>query len=102
MPYPHFRKGNGSRSQSTRYRKVLLWYYSYLNIIWMDAGAAEVVLACRDMDKAEKAANEIEKETGNKVTTLKLDLASLASIRASTEQLKARHPSIHILINNAG
>lgn len=65
-------------------------------------GAAEVVLACRDMGKAEKAANEIEKETGNKVTTLKLDLASLASIRASTEQLKARHPSIHILINNAG
>ena len=68
----------------------------------MAAGAAEVVLACRDMGKAEKAANEIEKETGNKVTTLKLDLASLASIRASTEQLKARHPSIHILINNAG
>ena len=60
------------------------------------------MLACRDMDKAEKAANEIEKETGNKVTTLKLDLASLASIRASTEQLKTRHPSIHILINNAG
>lgn len=61
-----------------------------------------MVLACRDMDKAEKAASEIEKETGNKVTTLKLDLASLASIRTATEQLKARHPSINILINNAG
>ncbi|XP_046443813.1 retinol dehydrogenase 12-like [Daphnia pulex] len=63
---------------------------------------AEVVLACRDLNKAEEAADEIAKETGNKVTTLKLNLASLKSIRAAAEELRARHPQIHILINNAG
>ena len=63
---------------------------------------AEVVLACRDLEKAEEAANEITKETRNKVTTLKLDLASLSSIRAAAQELKTRHPFIHILINNAG
>jgi NAD(P)-dependent dehydrogenase (short-subunit alcohol dehydrogenase family) len=66
------------------------------------SSGAEVVLACRDLNKAEEAADEIAKETGNKVTTLKLNLASLKSIRAAAEELRARHPQIHILINNAG
>ncbi len=61
-----------------------------------------MVLACRDLNKAEEAADEISKQTGNKVTTLKLNLASLKSIRAAAEELRARHPKIHILINNAG
>jgi short-subunit dehydrogenase len=34
------------------------------------SSGAEVVLACRDLNKAEEAADEIAKETGNKVTTL--------------------------------
>lgn len=63
---------------------------------------AELVLACRDMGKAEEAAKEIMKETGNKVTTLKLDLGSLTSIRTAVQELKTCHPLIHILINNAG
>lgn len=60
------------------------------------------MLACRDLDKAEEAAEEISKETSNKVTTLKLDLASLSSVRDAAEELKSRHSHIHILINNAG
>ena len=60
------------------------------------------MIACRDVAKAEEAAKQIRNETGNKVTTLKLDLASLASVRAAAEELKARHSSIHLLINNAG
>nr|CAH0112096.1 unnamed protein product [Daphnia galeata] len=63
---------------------------------------AEVVLACRDLNKAEEAADEISKQTGNKVTTVKLNLASMKSIRAAAEELGTRHPQIHILINNAG
>jgi short-subunit dehydrogenase len=59
-------------------------------------------LACRDLEKAEEAAKEITNETRNKVTTLKLDLASLTSIRTAVQELKTRHPLIHILINNAG
>ncbi|KAI9565810.1 hypothetical protein GHT06_009605 [Daphnia sinensis] len=63
---------------------------------------AKVVLACRDLNKAAEAAEEISKETGNVVTTLKLDLASMQSIRSAAEELTARHSEIHILINNAG
>jgi len=63
---------------------------------------AEVVMACRDLQKAEEAAKEISAETKNKVTTLKLDLASLSSVRIAAKELIAQQPKIHILINNAG
>jgi len=63
---------------------------------------AEIVMACRDIQKAEEAAKEISAETKNKVTTLKLDLASLSSIRNAAKELINRQPKIHILINNAG
>ena len=63
---------------------------------------AEVVIACRDIAKAETAANEISNETNGKVTTITLDLASMSSIRVAADKLKARYPKIHILINNAG
>lgn len=61
-----------------------------------------MVIACRDQVKAQEAATEIAEQTGNKVYTLKLDLASLSSIRSAVEELKSRYSSIHILINNAG
>lgn len=60
------------------------------------------MIACRDVAKAEYAAKQIRTETGNKVMTITLDLASLASIRSAVEELKTHHPSIHLLINNAG
>lgn len=63
---------------------------------------AEVVIACRDQVKAQEAAAEIAEQTGNKVTVLNLDLASLGSVRSAVEELKSRYPLIHILINNAG
>lgn len=47
----------------------------------MVAGA-KVILACRDMAKAEKAAHEIRIKTGNQgVIAKKLDLADTKSIR---------------------
>lgn len=49
--------------------------------ILMVAGA-RVILACRDMAKAEKAAHEIRIQTGNQeVTAKKLDLADTKSIK---------------------
>jgi len=63
---------------------------------------AQVVIACRDIQKAEDAAREISSETQNSVTTLKLDLASLSSIRTAAQNLKIQQPKIHLLINNAG
>jgi NAD(P)-dependent dehydrogenase (short-subunit alcohol dehydrogenase family) len=65
--------------------------------------SATVVLACRDLGKAERAAARIaDTSPGARVTVERLDLASLASVRAAAERLRARHPRIDLLINNAG
>lgn len=61
-----------------------------------------MIIACRDLKKAEEAAREITQETGNEVDTIKLDLASMSSIRQAAEELKQSQPAIHILVNNAG
>src|SRR5881396_1213208 len=58
------------------------------------ARGASVVLAVRDTDKGKRAAAAI--------TVSPLDLASLDSIRAAADQLRAQHPAIDLLINNAG
>jgi NAD(P)-dependent dehydrogenase (short-subunit alcohol dehydrogenase family) len=68
------------------------------------AGAgATVVLACRNQAKADQAAAAIREATpGAAVETLRLDLASLASVREAAGELRARHARIDLLINNAG
>jgi retinol dehydrogenase 14 len=62
-----------------------------------------LVLACRDAGKAAAARRSIEAAApGVAVQTLHLDLASLAEIRSFAAELAARHPSIDLLVNNAG
>jgi NAD(P)-dependent dehydrogenase (short-subunit alcohol dehydrogenase family) len=64
---------------------------------------ATVVLACRDVAKAEAAADRIR--TGSplaSVTMVHLDLASLRSIRAAANSLNYAYEHIDLLINNAG
>jgi NAD(P)-dependent dehydrogenase (short-subunit alcohol dehydrogenase family) len=74
---------------------------------------ATVVLACRDLEKADRAAGLIAAETasdprdqrderGARVQTLRLDLASLASVREAADELCSRYPRLDLLINNAG
>jgi NAD(P)-dependent dehydrogenase (short-subunit alcohol dehydrogenase family) len=64
---------------------------------------ATVVLACRDLQKAEQAAARIgEAAPGAEVTTVELDLASFASIRRAAAEIGSRHPRLDLLINNAG
>jgi NAD(P)-dependent dehydrogenase (short-subunit alcohol dehydrogenase family) len=64
------------------------------------ARGATVVLACRDPGQADRAAVRIA--AGARVQTLRLDLASLASVRAAAEDLRSRFPRLDLLINNAG
>jgi NAD(P)-dependent dehydrogenase (short-subunit alcohol dehydrogenase family) len=67
------------------------------------AKGAHVVLAVRNTDKGQAAADLISRRSpGASVAVEELDLTSLESIRAAAEQLRAAHDSIDLLINNAG
>jgi len=59
---------------------------------------AHVVIACRNLDKARRAAGVI----GAKTDVVQLDLASQASVRAAAEEIGSRFPRLDLLINNAG
>jgi NAD(P)-dependent dehydrogenase (short-subunit alcohol dehydrogenase family) len=64
---------------------------------------AHVVLAVRNLDKGKEAADSIKSTTPNAVVTLQqLDLSSLDSVRKAADELRAAHPRIDLLINNAG
>lgn len=65
------------------------------------ARGATVVLACRDPRRSAEAASRIRAD-GATVETLHLDLASQASVRRAADELRAAHPRIDLLINNAG
>ena len=62
-----------------------------------------LILACRNMEKAESAKNAIVSETGNEnVETMQVDTSSLASVRAFAEKVIAKGEKIYALVNNAG
>jgi NAD(P)-dependent dehydrogenase (short-subunit alcohol dehydrogenase family) len=67
------------------------------------ARGATVVLACRDIAKAETAADRIlDGAPQARVTATHLDLASLGSVRAAATALRDAYLRIDLLINNAG
>src|SRR3984893_8708030 len=67
------------------------------------ARGASVVLAVRDTDKGKAAAARIaDTAPGANVMVQPLDLTSLDSVRAAAGELRARHPRIDLLVNNAG
>ncbi|XP_012160621.1 retinol dehydrogenase 12 isoform X2 [Ceratitis capitata] len=64
---------------------------------------ATIYMACRDMVKCEKARQELIKDTCNKnIHSMKLDLASLKSIKEFADNFKKKESRLDILINNAG
>jgi NAD(P)-dependent dehydrogenase (short-subunit alcohol dehydrogenase family) len=67
------------------------------------ARGARVVLAVRNLDKGKAAADLISRaHPGTDVSVQELDLTSLASIASATDELRAKHDHIDLLINNAG
>jgi NAD(P)-dependent dehydrogenase (short-subunit alcohol dehydrogenase family) len=67
------------------------------------ARGATVVLACRDTGKAEQAAGLIRAGAGpGGVRVVRLDLASLASVREAAAEIRSSCPRLDLLINNAG
>ncbi len=67
---------------------------------------AQVVIAARNRDKGERAADEVAQKAGlpaeRRPELIDLDLASFASIRAAATSFLARHEKLHVLVNNAG
>jgi NAD(P)-dependent dehydrogenase (short-subunit alcohol dehydrogenase family) len=66
------------------------------------ARGATVVLACRDLAKAEAASAELSASAKGRVLAMQMDLASFASIRKFASALRAEHKQLDILVNNAG
>ncbi len=67
------------------------------------AKGATVVMACRNLSKAEKAKAEVLRELPNaKLDVMQLDNASLESVRAFADAFKAKYDRLDILLNNAG
>ncbi|RXN29214.1 dehydrogenase reductase SDR family member 13-like protein [Labeo rohita] len=64
---------------------------------------ARVILACRNKQRGEAAAQAIRKETENDaVIFMHLDLASQKSIRSFAETFLKTEPRLDLLVNNAG
>lgn len=64
---------------------------------------AKIVMAVRNMDKGQKAYDEIKKEIGQAdLHLMKLDLSDIDAVRAFAKQFKAEYDRLDILINNAG
>lgn len=64
---------------------------------------AKIILACRNVRKAEAAKEEIVKYSGNSdVYCMQLDLSSLRSVREFANHVLKTEKRIDVLINNAG
>lgn len=68
------------------------------------AGAgAHVVMAARDQAKADRAAERIASEHPDaSLELVPLDLGDLASVRSAAATIADTHPSVDLLVNNAG
>ena len=70
---------------------------------WLAANGANVVLACRDLDRGREAARQMTGLAGRPGVTVEvLDLADLASVRRFADRVSRDHGWIDILVNNAG
>ncbi len=67
------------------------------------AKGAQVVMACRNLEKGQAAAQAILKEFPHAALELMaLDLADLHSVRAFVFAFGEKHARLHLLVNNAG
>lgn len=64
---------------------------------------AKVILACRNLNKADEAKSRIEKEVpAAKLEVMQIDLSSLQSVRGFAREYQSKHDRLDVLINNAG
>lgn len=63
---------------------------------------AELVLACRSVEKGEAAARQVPGYHAGRVVVRRLDVADLASVRSFAAALLEEYDDIDVLVNNAG
>lgn len=64
---------------------------------------AQVIIGCRNLEKAETAKSQIMEEFPDvSLEIIQLDLADLSSIKVFVKEFNSKHQSLHILCNNAG
>lgn len=64
---------------------------------------ATVVMVSRDRSRGETARADVQQRSGNaSVEVLLADLSSQQSLRQLVEEFTARHPHLHVLVNNVG
>ncbi len=64
---------------------------------------AEIIIACRSVEKGELAIKKIKKESpSSKVHTLELDLADLSSVKKFVTEFQNKYSRLDVLLNNAG
>ena len=63
---------------------------------------AHVILACRNLDKAHAAQQQLQQLNAGQVDVVQLDLNSLASVQQSAQVISERYDYLDVLINNAG
>ena len=63
---------------------------------------ADVVIACRDADKAKAALEDIAPVSRGSPESVQLDLSDLESVRDAAGEVRGRYTKIDGLINNAG
>lgn len=68
----------------------------------LGGAGADIVLACRSVDKAQVAANDLRSRIKGQVDVVPLNLGDLSSVRAAADQMRGKYGRIDALINNAG
>ena len=63
---------------------------------------ATIIMGCRNVKKADRAAENIRTVTKEIVHVIPLDLASLASVQNFAKEIKGLTDKVDILVNNAG
>jgi len=65
-------------------------------------GGANLVLICRNAEKAAEVQDELQGEYGIKADVVIADFARLNDVRGAAETILSNYPRIDVLINNAG
>lgn len=66
------------------------------------AEGVNVILLARGQEQLERAADEIRRQHGVNVLTITADVTSARALQDAAARARAEHPTVHIVVNNAG